>query len=153
MCQFGRLGCWLCAGEFDKHRGNREKDPDSQYHRSIAVSYLLSKQTDLLWNLNEVYLGDLETWQKSINVANTSLNLLLGFPVDVKCGIRGVNSSVRGWKLSTPFLALSWVMQSTEKEQVCCQWQPAICEWRKSSLSLGVNKGHDIPAGPPGLGG
>lgn len=42
-----QIGLLVCAGEFDKHRESREKDPDSQYHRSIAVSYLLSKQIDL----------------------------------------------------------------------------------------------------------
>lgn len=142
----------VCAGEFDKHRGTREKDPDSQHHRS-TVSYLLSEQIDVQWNLNETYLGDLKTWQKSSNSPSTSLNLLLEFLVDVRWGIVfeiwTPDVSVRGWKLSTPFLALSWVVQSTEKEQVGCQWQAPIWEWRKPCLSLGVNEGHD----QSGLGG
>lgn len=142
-----QIGLLVCAGEFDKYRGTREKGPDSQYHRSIAMSYLISKQIDLHWNPNEVYLGYLETWQKSINSANTSPNLLLGFPVHVKCSIWDMNSSVRGWKLSTPFLALSWVLQSIEKEQVCCQWQSPICECRKPSFPWGLTKGMTSPLG------
>lgn len=62
-----------------------------------------------------------------------------------------MNSGVRGWKLSTPFLALSWVLQTTEKEQVCCQWQAPICEWGKLSLSLGVNTGRTSQLGHLGL--
>lgn len=46
-CVTWQIGLLLCAGELDRHRGTREKDPDPQYHRSIATSYLLSKQMDL----------------------------------------------------------------------------------------------------------